>query len=726
MAIKNYLKLVVLFCFVQAAVWAETYPLGNDTTICSGQSITLNPFLNAVVFQDSLVITYHAIQGQTQLVGANKVYMHSGYQETPFGPIVAWVGNWGQDDGLGLMKNIGNDYWRITIHVNNYYGIAQGTTVNALSMVFRNADGTQTGKDDSGNDIFLELNPISSAFSGVSGFVKRDNIETILWNTGATNTSITVNTPGNYSFIVTDTAGVSYSDDITISVFGAQLNLGNDVSLCGSTSITLDAGAGFNNYTWSTGATAQSITVSQAGTYSVSVQSGNCTAADTIQIFSTIGNIAPIDLGNDLSICGTGSTSLNANIILSPFGDSLSIIYNANLGQSGLVGANKVYMYAGLQEIPFGPVTGWVGNWGLDDGIGQMTAMGNDVWKITINIPSYFNVSSSLSINALSMVFRNADGSLTGKDDNGNDIFLVLGSSPNSAFSGVAGIMTTSPYTSILWSTGETISTIGVNTSGTYSIAVGTNLGCTLYDTVQVSLGVLPFVDAGNSQSICDGQSVLLDAGTTFVTYNWSTGDTTTSITVSQSGSYTITVTNANGCTGVDVINIAVLPEPNALFTYVINASGVVNFTSTSSNATTYNWDMNGDGVTDSSNPNPFYTYLSNGTFNVRLIVTNNCGTDTLITPIAITTGIANQQLANSIKLYPNPAHDFVVLETNTANHSDIDFVLIDLIGNKAKIGRIESNEKAKRIDLSDLNKGLYLLQLTQDNQFKTIKINKL
>jgi hypothetical protein len=519
--------LISLLSF-NSQLFAQSYPLGNDTLLCGGQSITLNPFTNAVIFEDSLMITYNASLGQTQLVGAPKVYMHAGYQEAAFGPINSWVGNWGQDDGLGQMQNLGNNFWRITIHVRNYFGVPIGANVNAIAMVFRNADGTLMGKDDSGADIYLVLgNPPTSAFSGVTGFNKRDNIASILWSNTATSPSITVNTSGNYSFIVTDTNGVSYSDDIVITYASAQLNLGNDVSLCGSASINLNAGSGFTNYIWNTGATSQTIAVSAPGTYYVTAQIGNCTASDTIIVNNNNPNLAPINLGDDTLLCGNIAFSLNAGISITPFGDSLTIIYDATQGQTQLVGANKVYMHSGYQLIPFGPVVGWVGNWGQDDGLGQMTNIGTDLWKITINIHSYYNISSNLAVNALEMVFRNADGSQEGKDDNGANIFLLVSSNPSSVFTGVTGTYYQSPYTSVLWSTGDTTNTINVNTSGFYSIEVSTNVGCTLRDTIQVSLGNLPFVDAGSSQEICVGETLVLDAGTGFASYEWSTGATT-------------------------------------------------------------------------------------------------------------------------------------------------------------------------------------------------------
>lgn len=720
--------LLSLFFGVNAHSVAQTYPLGNDTTLCGGQSISLNPFANAVYFEDSLVITYDATLGQTQLVGANKVYMHAGYQQVAFGPVTGWVGNWGQDDGIGEMHALGNNFWRITIHVRNYFGLLPGANVNALAMVFRNADGTLTGKDNSNNDIYLVLGPPpTSVFNGVTGFVKRDNIETILWSTSATTPSITVNNSGNYSFVVTDTNGVSYSDDIVITYASAQLNLGNDISLCGSASISLDAGAGFTSYNWSTGATTQTINVSAAGTYFVSAQLGNCTASDTIVVDNNIPNITPVNLGNDTLLCGNVAFSINSGISISPFGDSLTIVYDATQGQTQLVGANKVYFHSGYQLIPFGPVIGWVGNWGQDDGLGQMTNIGTDLWKITINIQSYYNLVGSVAVNALEMVFRSADGTQTGKDNSGNNIFLVVSANPNSVFSGVTGTYYQSPYSSILWSTGDTLNSINVNASGTYSIEVNTHAGCVLRDTIVVGLGNLPFVDAGSSQEICDGESLVLDAGSGFTSYVWSTGDTTSAITVNTAGTYIINVTNNLGCTGADVINIAILPAPVAMFTYNVNGNGIINFTSTSTNAISYAWDFNNDGNTDASTATPFYSYINPGIYNVRLIVTNDCGNDTIILPVNSVNSIGENESADAFVIYPNPSHGIIFIQSSKMQaNTKLSFEICDVIGKNVFMGSFTDANSLQKINIEDLPAGIYFVKLNNDEKTYIQKINKL
>jgi gliding motility-associated-like protein len=93
-------------------------------------------------------------------------------------------------------------------------------------------------------------------------------------------------------------------DSIKILVRPAvKINLGNDTSFCAGQSVYLDAGAGFNNYTWSNGAGTQGITVSAVGVYSV--EAGNnsgCISKDTLKVLAVYPNPI-VDLGSDTSIC---------------------------------------------------------------------------------------------------------------------------------------------------------------------------------------------------------------------------------------------------------------------------------------------------------------------------------------------------------------------------------------------------------------------------------------
>ncbi len=99
--------------------------------------------------------------GTQGLVGADKVYMHSGViTDSETG--TSWefvVGNWGEDDGVGEMTKVSgeNNNWEITITPRNYYAVPVGTPIYRLGMVFRNADGSKEGKGNNATDIFVEV-----------------------------------------------------------------------------------------------------------------------------------------------------------------------------------------------------------------------------------------------------------------------------------------------------------------------------------------------------------------------------------------------------------------------------------------------------------------------------------------------------------------------------------------------------------------------------------------
>lgn len=136
------------------------------------QIVKIEP-ANANIDQEIKLI-YDATQGSGDLVGATKVYMHSGVvtsspNGTEFNNV---IGNWGNDDGVGAMTKVEGetDKWEITLGATarEYYGVDKGVTVFRLAMVFRNADGSKKGAGTPGTftggavisngDIFVDLN----------------------------------------------------------------------------------------------------------------------------------------------------------------------------------------------------------------------------------------------------------------------------------------------------------------------------------------------------------------------------------------------------------------------------------------------------------------------------------------------------------------------------------------------------------------------------------------
>ncbi|MDQ2180899.1 hypothetical protein, partial [Marinifilum sp. D714] len=81
-------------------------------------------------------------------------------------------------------------------------------------------------------------------------------------------------------------------------------------------------------------------------------------------------------------------------------------------------------------------------------------------------------------------------------------------------------------------------------------------------DDVDVTVHPNPVVDLGLDQETCAGGTITLDADNPGSSYLWSNGATTQSVTVNASGNYSVVVTDANGCSATDDVNVTVHPNP--------------------------------------------------------------------------------------------------------------------------------------------------------------------
>jgi PKD repeat protein len=199
-----------------------------------------------------------------------------------------------------------------------------------------------------------------------------------------------------------------------------------------------------------------------------------------------------------------------------------------------------------------------------------------------------------------------------------------------------------------------------------------TNLnGCTDSSAVGLNVMIAPatidLLAPGDSTHFCPGDTVTLFAtpGTTF--YEWLLDgiavDMTSSDTndVNQAGVWTVRtfygscpVSSANSVTLIED------PLPVAGFSYTDNFDGTADFTDLSTDATTWAWDFDGLGTSNIANPT-FDFGASGGTFVVTLVVTNSCGSDTLVDSLVIiATGRTDlaAQAGFSLSNQPNPFSD--------------------------------------------------------------------
>lgn len=115
-----------------------------------------------------------------------------------------------------------------------------------------------------------------------------------------------------------------------------------------------------------------------------------------------------------------------------------------------------------------------------------------------------------------------------------------------------------SPDVLTVWNDNSNGRTLEVSASGRYYVTLIGNNRQQATDSVNIVVSPLPTPELGDDLVICSSCDVTLDAGTGYTSYLWNTGQTTQMITVSSAGTYTVTVTDANNCQGVDELKVDV------------------------------------------------------------------------------------------------------------------------------------------------------------------------
>ncbi|MBK9014453.1 MAG: gliding motility-associated C-terminal domain-containing protein [Saprospiraceae bacterium] len=379
------------------------------------------------------------------------------------------------------------------------------------------------------------------------------------WSNGATTIDLSSLAAGSYTVTVTDANGCSGTATYLVpGPVQPQVTISGPATACLGTSATLSATNGFTNYTWSNGGTGSSIPVSLSGTYAVTATNANGCTATASSDFQALPLPTP-SISGPASICGgdavfsvtggnfpqiiwsTGSTT--ASITVSQAATYTVTVTNAD----GCTATQSQDLNVGTSLLPViaSNTSACDGTATLDAGAGYASYL----WSDGSTTPSI-----SVATNGMYTVTV-SDG--TGCTGNGSATVSIpappqvqiAGASSicqgNSTSFSVAGNLTL-----INWSTGATSPSITVIQAGTYGVTVSDTNGCTASDTQTLVVGQGLSPDILPMLQDCNG-TFTLDAGSAYANYLWSNGSTASYITVSGSGNYAVTVSDANGCTGI-------------------------------------------------------------------------------------------------------------------------------------------------------------------------------
>ena len=476
---------------------------------------------------------------------------------------------------------------------------------------------------------------------------------------------------------------------------------GDSLKVCPGANVTLTYN-GPNGYTptWFNGVVGDTVsfTVTSSGYYGVSASLGNSNYSDSIYI-DFLSTPAPIiSPSGSILVCATSVLSLttipisnttyqwyyNNNLIN---GANTSSYIPTQIGNyyleatsNGCIGKSDIVtLFFSASISPLNAVRSCASPVQLNAPQGT----GNTYqWRLNgINIPgataSTFNanVSGNYSI-LLSNGSCSSNSFATSVTIDSIPTTPAINASGSTTFcSGNSVVLTSSSATGNTWSNGATTQSITVTQSGSYSVTVSNGL-CSASSALTVvtvnPLPTTPTINAGGSTTFCSGDSVVLTSSN--ATGNtWSNGATTQSITVTQSGSYSVTVSNglcsASSAPTVVTVNsipiVTILPLGSTNFcqgdSVILQASA--------GNSINFQWKINGSIIAGATNS--IYNATVGGNYSVQVISSYGCegissNLNVVVQP-RITAGPIIGQITN---INTNQQYIYAVSQTLNRNYS--------------------------------------------------------
>ena len=412
---------------------------------------------------------------------------------------------------------------------------------------------------------------------------------TVSWNTVPPQTTPTATglAPGVYQVTVDDagscTPPVVQTVTVTSNAAIPTLNV-NSQTICAGQSVTLTAtpSSGGGTYTWTSNppgftANTQSITVSPSTTttYSCSYNVSGCIASNSGTV--TVNAVPTLSV-NSTTICAGQSATLNATASLT--GGS----YSWTSSPAGFTSANQSVTLSPSSTTTYSCT--YTLNGCPASSTGVITVNPNPVPSASNNGPYCAGATINLS-------------------SNGGSTYSWSG--PN-GFSSITQNPTINPSTSA--------------NSGIYTVTVTSN-NCTAVTTTSVNILANPIPNLNTNGPVCAGTSLSINCNNG-VAWSWNgpNGFVTSTqnnvlnpVSVLSSGTYSITITDANGCTGNGTINVIVNPIPVINVTAPPICTGFSG-TLTASGASTYFWSPGttpSTGATVSANPASTTNYTVTG-----------------------------------------------------------------------------------------------------------------
>ncbi len=558
----------------------------------------------------------------------------------PVGGTAPFVFNWDTGDSGATLSNITAGTYTVTVTDATFASVTQSVLVSEPPLVTVTFDAEE-----------CEV-PFTVTVFGGGGV----GPYTYNWSTGQSTPTIGNLPAGTYCVTLTDQNGCGAVDCITLE--GEPLSvsvLANSVNCFNGSDGTITAfpagGTSPYSYVWSNGMTGQSIGGLPSGAYTVTLTDANgCTASATgfvsnapqIILNPTVNSpVCPGDTNGSITVNASGgnppfayawNTGQNTPTINNlgpgtysvtvvdanncPVSTSITLNYLSNL-DVGALGTPET-----CEDFNDGFLTADVSG-----GVQPLTYLwseGSTTQVVTGVTPGTYTVTVTDAVGC--------SGTAVATVNPAPDFEINVTGAGISTCGAVDGVATANivsgfgPFT-FLWNTGETTQSISGLIGGTYSVTVTNGQNCIETGSVFITTPPNVFVTIDATPTVCEGESdgeatAVVTGGTPPFTYFWSNGGTTETITGLPAGTYSVLVTDANGCQASASATIIEVDELNVTVNATEVVCGAENTGSAFVNVSggmepyTYAWSNGGSGTSVEN--------LEDGTYSV--VVTDALG----------------------------------------------------------------------------------------------------
>ena len=592
----------------------------------------------------------------------------------PNGGTSPYTYNWTPSGGTGLTaSNLSAGTYTITATDNN------GCTATASATI--------TQPNTLSITIASEINVLCNGLDDGSATANVPNggslPYTYVWNPGGqTNLTASNLSAGSYTITATDNNGCTASASVTISqpANGVAISIASITNVAcngnSSGSITATVASGGTapyTYNWTpsggTGLTASNLS---AGSYTITVTDNNgCTdtASATVTQPATAVAINIASQTNILCVPNSGSATANP-----------------------ASGGTGPYTYA------------WAPSGGTN-----LTASNLSAGTYTINATDNNGCTASASVTIT---------------QSGTTLYIAIASRTTLACAGMGYISSqaatggTPPY-NYVWapSGGTNLTTITTLGAGTYTITATDSNGCTATASETITLPpTLSIAVSGVSVSGCFGNSngsasAAPSGGTLPYTYAWSpSGGTNATVSGLSAGTYTVTLTDSNGCTAIDAVTLTqpagmVISADSISSTLIggCNGEAAVTVVSGGTAPFTYLWSPGG-ATTDTIKGECVGDYCCTVTD------ANGCS-QTVCVVIPNTSSVATVNgNGSSVNIYPNPSNGLFNVQSALGS-GQMTVEVYNTLGQKV-YSQFTINQLTFTIDLSSQPNGIYLIRI--------------